>query len=108
MPKVHNWEEWDYWGGYSMHTNEEDGEDEDFEDHWGGDDPMTTLAGFQFGIGYGDDKLNIAFKLNKTGNFGEINMSQAIYGGRSPAFPMTGEEDDNKNLTLQLSTCIYF
>lgn len=64
---------------------------DDYEDMWG-EDPENTLTGFQFGVGYTfNEKFNISFKLQKTGEFGEIQ-----------------DEDENKNLTLQLSTGLYF
>lgn len=70
--------------------SDDDTDTDDFEDFWG-EDPEGTLTGFMFGIGYSTDTYNIAFKLNKTSNFGEL-----------------GNEDDNQNMTLQLSTGIYF
>ena len=64
---------------------------DDYEDMWG-EDPEDFLTGFQLGVGYTfNEKFNISFKLQKTGEFGEIN-----------------DEDENKNLTLQLSTGLYF
>ena len=64
---------------------------DDYEDAWG-EDPENMLTGFQIGVGYTfNEKFNISFKLQKTGEFGEIN-----------------DEDENKNLTLQLSTGVYF
>lgn len=77
-----------YGGVYSY--SYDDSDTDDYEDTWG-EDPEGTLMGFMFGIGYDTGSFNIAFKLNKTGNFGELN-----------------NEDDNQNLTLQLSTGIYF
>ena len=64
---------------------------DDYEDMWG-EDPEDFLTGFQLGVGYTfNEKFNISFKLQKTGEFGEI-----------------GDKDENKNLTLQLSTGLYF
>ena len=64
---------------------------DDYEDMWG-EDPEDFLTGFQLGVGYTfNEKFNISFKLQKTGEFGEID-----------------DEDENKNLTLQLSTGLYF
>ena len=69
---------------------DDDGPD-DYEDAFG-DDPEGILLGLQFGVGYTfNEKFNISFKLQKTGNFGEIE-----------------NKDDNQNLTLQLSTGLYF
>ena len=74
-------------GYYSSYFDDID----DYEDAWG-DDPEGTVMGFQFGVGYTfNEKFNISFKLQKTGEFGEID-----------------DEDENKNLTLQLSTGLYF
>jgi hypothetical protein len=64
---------------------------DDYEDAWS-EDPEDFLTGFQIGVGYTfNEKFNISFKLQKTGEFGEI-----------------ADEDENKNLTLQLSTGLYF
>ena len=64
---------------------------DDYEDLWD-EDPEGFLTGLQLGVGYTfNEKFNISFKVQKTGNFGEID-----------------DEDDNQNLTLQLSTGLYF
>jgi len=64
---------------------------DDFEDMWG-EDPEGMITGFQIGVGYTfNEKFNVSFKLQKTGEFGEMN-----------------NDDENKNLTLQLSTGLYF
>ena len=64
---------------------------DDYEDLFD-EDPESLLTGFQIGVGYTfNEKFNISFKLQKTGEFGEIN-----------------DDDENKNLTLQLSTGVYF
>ena len=77
-------------GGYGGSYDPSDDID-DYEDMWG-EDPEDFLTGFQLGVGYTfNDKFNISFKLQKTGEFGEID-----------------DEDENKNLTLQLSTGLYF
>jgi hypothetical protein len=63
----------------------------DYEDLFD-DDPRGFLTGLQLGVGYTfNEKFNVSFKVQKTGNFGEID-----------------DEDDNQNLTLQLSTGLYF
>ena len=64
---------------------------DDYEDAWD-DDPKGFLTGLQLGVGYTfNEKFNISVKVQKTGNFGEIN-----------------DDNDNQNLTLQLSTGLYF
>ena len=64
---------------------------DDFEDLFD-EDPEGTVVGFQCGVGYTfNEKFNISFKLQQGGELGEIN-----------------DEDENKNLTLQLSTGLYF
>ena len=64
---------------------------DDYEDLFD-EDPEGFLTGLQLGVGYTfNEKFNISFKVQKTGNFGEID-----------------DEDDNQNLTLQLSTGLYF
>jgi hypothetical protein len=64
---------------------------DDFEDFFD-EDPEGTVVGFQCGVGYTfNEKFNISFKLQQGGELGEIN-----------------DEDENKNLTLQLSTGLYF
>lgn len=69
----------------------EDAYDGDYEDNFD-DDPKGFLTGMQIGVGYTfNEKFNVAVKVQKTGNFGEIN-----------------DDDDNQNLTLQLSTGLYF
>ena len=77
---------------YDDNSSYDPGDDiDDYEDMWG-EDPEDFLTGFQIGVGYTfNEKFNISFKLQKTGEFGEIN-----------------NEDENKNLTLQLSTGLYF
>ena len=77
---------------YFVFSNDDIIDPDDYEDAFG-DDPEGTLMGLQFGVGYTfNEKFNISFKLQKTGNFGEIET----FG------------DDNQNLTLQLSTGLYF
>ena len=74
---------------YEDYYEEYDGDD--YEDAYG-DDPEETLTGFQAAVGYTfNEKFTISFKIQKTSNFGEIN-----------------DDDDNQNLTLQLSTGISF
>ena len=64
---------------------------DDFEDLFD-EDPEGTVVGFQCGVGYTfNEKFNISFKLQQGGELGEID-----------------DEDENKNLTLQLSTGLYF
>jgi len=76
---------------YSSSSNDID----DYEDAWG-EDPEETLTGLQIGVGYTfNETFNISFKLQKTGEFGEI------YWGNEGG-------DENKNLTLQVSTGLYF
>jgi hypothetical protein len=76
---------------YFVFSNDDIIDPDDYEDAFG-DDPEGTLMGLQFGVGYTfNEKFNISFKLQKTGNFGEIE-----------------NKDDNQNLTLQLSTGLYF
>jgi hypothetical protein len=76
---------------YYNNSNDPFDDVDDYEDMWG-EDPEDFLTGFQLAVGYTfNDKFNISFKLQKTGEFGEID-----------------DEDENKNLTLQLSTGLYF
>jgi len=86
--------EFDYDGTADDSYIEDYYEDEvgnDYEDLFD-DDPRGFLTGLQLGIGYTfNEKFNVSFKVQKTGNFGEID-----------------DEDDNQNLTLQLSTGLYF
>ena len=57
-----------------------------------GEDPEKTIIGLNIGAGYTfNEKFNVSFKLQQGGEFGEIN-----------------NEDENKNLTLQLSAGVYF
>jgi hypothetical protein len=70
---------------------DDDYEWEDYEDVWN-QDPEKTLTGLQAAVGYTfNEKFTISFKVQKTSNFGAINSN-----------------DDNQNLTLQLSTGISF
>jgi hypothetical protein len=78
------------WDGGIVEASYSDTESDDFEDTFG-EDPEEQLNGYQIGLGYSKDNYNISFKLNKNSNFGEMD-----YG------------DDNHNLTLQISTGIYF
>ena len=82
----------DYDGpGNSSYYEDQLDDIDDYEDLWD-EDPKSTLTGFQIGVGYTfNEKFSISFKLQKTGEFGEI-----------------ADEDENKNLTLQLSTGLYF
>ena len=69
---------------------------DDYEDMFD-EDPEGFLTGFQIGVGYTfNEKFNISFKLQQTGSFGEIKDED----GKG--------QDENKNLTLQLSTGLYF
>ena len=46
---------------------------DDYEDLWD-EDPEGFLTGLQLGVGYTfNEKFNVSFKVQKTGNFGEIN-----------------------------------
>jgi len=81
----------DYDGPNSSYYEDYYDDIDDYEDAWD-DDPKGTLTGFHIGVGYTfNEKFNVSFKLQKTGNFGEIN-----------------DDNDNQNLTLQLSTGVYF
>ena len=82
----------DYDGpGYSSDYEDYYDDVDDYDDLFD-EDPESMLTGLQIGVGYTfNEKFNISFKLQKTGNFGEIN-----------------NDDDNQNLTLQLSTGLYF
>jgi hypothetical protein len=82
----------DYDGPSSSSYYEDQFDDiDDYEDLWD-EDPEGTILGFNIGVGYTfNEKFNISFKLQKTGNFGEIV-----------------DENDNQNLTLQFSAGVYF
>jgi len=63
----------------------------DYEDAFG-DDPEESTTGIFLGVGFTiNEKFNINLKVQKTSNFGEID-----------------DENDNQNLTVQLSTGINF
>ena len=83
---------YDYDGPYGYYYGNDPYDDiDDYEDMFN-EDPEGTIIGFNIGVGYAfNEKFNISFKLQKTGEFGEI-----------------ADEDENKNLTLQLSTGLYF
>ena len=64
---------------------------EDFDDVFG-DDPEEAIAGLFLGVGFAiNEQFNINLQVQQSSNFGEIN-----------------NDDDNKNLTVQLSTGINF
>ena len=90
--EYNNWNN-SYESGYSIVSDSDsDSDSDDYDDTIDDDDPNSTLTGFQLGVGYSNDRFNVAFKLNRNSNFGD----------------MDGYGDDNKNLTLQLSTGVYF
>jgi hypothetical protein len=73
---------------YAYNNNDEP---EDFEDLYD-EDPEKTIIGLNIGVGYTfNEKFNVSFKLQQGGELGEI-----------------GNEDENKNLILQLSAGVYF
>ena len=75
----------------SDYEDEYEDEYEDFEDAFG-DDPEESTTGLFLGLGFTiNEKFNINLKVQKTSNFGEIN-----------------NDNDNQNLTVQLSTGINF
>ena len=82
-----------YQVGYTvLKDSDSDSDSDDYDDTIDDDDPNSTLTGFQVGVGYTVGNFNIAFKLNRNSNFGDID----------------GYGDDNHNVTLQLSTGVTF
>jgi len=83
----------EYVDGYKVSKNSDsDSDSDDYDDIIDDDDPNPTLTGLQVGIGYTVGNFNIAFKLNRNSNFGDVD----------------GYGDDNHNVTLQLSTGLTF
>jgi len=84
--------DFDYDGPSSYYSYYDPYDDiDDYEDMFD-EDPEGTIIGLNIGVGYTfNEKFNISFKLQKTGEFGEI-----------------ADEDENKNLTLQFSAGVYF
>ena len=75
----------------NSYYNNNQNDPEDYEDLFG-DDPEGRNIGYHFGVGYHfNEKISVSFKMQQGGEFGEI-----------------GGDDENKNLTLQLSTSVYF
>lgn len=64
---------------------------DDYEDYFD-EDPEETLNGMHVGVGYTfNEKFTLLLNIQKTGEFGDI-----------------GNDDENENLTFQLSTGISF
>lgn len=76
------------WNG----EDDSDSETYDWDEAWSSSDDLEErLMGYQIGIGFINDKYDFSLKINKNSDFGEING-----------------DDDNSNITLQLSTGISF